>query len=70
VAEAKNKVIVISENTCRILGGNGFAAKHSITCNYNNSALEDGLFHFIMRLLFHVLEGGGGGGGGGEHPAQ
>lgn len=44
-----------SKSTCGIWGGNGFAAKHSITRNYNNSTLEDGLFHFIMRFALSCL---------------
>lgn len=43
------------KSTCGIRGGNGFAAKHSITRNYNNSTLEDGLFHFIMRFALSCL---------------
>lgn len=44
-----------SKSTCGIWGGNGFAAKQSITHNYNNSTLEDGLFHFIMRFALSCL---------------
>ena len=51
------------KSTCGIRGGNGFAAKHSITRNYNNSTLEDGLFHFIMRFPLSCLLMGAGGGG-------
>lgn len=51
-----------SKSTCGIWGGNGFAAKHSITRNYNNSTLEDGLFHFIMRFALSCLMMKGGGG--------
>lgn len=59
----RTKWFWFSESTCRIWGGNGFAAKHSITCNYNNSTLEDGLFHFIMRFALSCLIRGGWGGG-------
>lgn len=48
------------KSTCGIRGGNGFAAKHSITRNYNNSTLEDGLFHFIMRFPLSCLLMGAG----------
>lgn len=54
-----------SKSTCGIWGGNGFAAKHSITRNYNNSTLEDGLFHFIMRFALSCLRAGGGEGAAG-----
>lgn len=58
----RTKWFWFSESTCRIWGGNGFAAKHSITRNYNNSTLEDGLFHFIMRFALSCLIRGGWGG--------
>ena len=32
-----------------------FAAKQSITCNYNDSTLEDGFVHFIMRSTLSCL---------------
>lgn len=55
-----------SKSTCGIWGGNGFAAKQSIICNYNNLTSENGLFHFIRRVALSCLivwtwwEGGGG----------
>lgn len=57
VAGAKNKVIVIFIKYMWDLKGNGLAAKHSITRNYNNSTLEDGLFRFITRLSLSCLIG-------------
>lgn len=51
----RTKWLWFSKSTCGIWGGNGFAAKHSITCNYNNSTLEDGLFHFIMKFTLSCL---------------
>lgn len=47
VAGAKNKVIMIFIKYMRDLRRKWFC-RQSIRRNYNNSALEDGLFHFIM----------------------
>lgn len=44
-----------SKSTCGIWGGNSFTAKQSIICNYNNLTLEDGLFHFIRRVVLSCL---------------
>lgn len=51
VAGAKNKVMVIFIKYMRDLRRKWFC-RQSIRRNYNNSALEDGLFHFIIS--FHV----------------
>lgn len=44
-----------SKSTCGIWEGNGFAAKQSIMCNYNNLTSENGLFHFIRRVALSCL---------------
>lgn len=58
MAGAKNKVIVIFIKYMRDLRRKWFC-RQSIRCNYNNSALEDGLFHFIMGFHVACRQGGG-----------